>query len=205
MYSLRSSLVLAALLAAAPAAAAPVHAQPGRSSAMRAAVLVGVEDGRGPAGLGLRADGEMPLQPLGPGVSLSLVGSIGYSHRSDEAGWLDYRWESNLDVLRFIPSARFTFGQSSRIRPYADAGIGLYYASWEITEEDYWAGYPYYGWVGTKYSDDEVSVVLRFAGGVAFQLNDSLSIGAELALMPHLGDIVDDTTTSLMFGVGFRL
>jgi hypothetical protein len=203
MRLLASLAVVVASLAASPALAQ------GRSP-MSAAVLAGFEDGDGPAGLALRFDGELHQRPLSPGVGFSIVGSIGYSHFSDEGGYYDYyfdydsRWETSVGVFKIIPAARFTFGRSQAIRPYVDAGLGLYYASWSYSETAY-VGYPYYGNVSSEFDDSEVGVLLRLAAGLTFQVSPGLSLGGEIGVTPYLGDYADDSTMSLMFAAQFRL
>lgn len=203
---LASLALLASVLAAPPALAQ------GRPQA-RGAALLGFEDGSGPAGLALRVDGELVQRPLGPGVGFSLVGSLGYSHFSDHGGtWdpfygYDASWEQSLGIFKVIPAARFTFGHNPRVRPYADAGLGFYWASWsyEATTAVPTAFPPYYAIVGEQLSDSEVGVVLRFAGGVAFDVSPGFSLGAEAGIMPYLGDFADDSTFTLMLAAQFRL
>jgi hypothetical protein len=181
---------------------------------MSAAVLAGFEDGDGPAGLALRFDGELHQRPLAPGMGFSIVGSIGYSHFSDEGGYYDYyygfddRWETSVGVFKIIPAARFTFGRSQAVRPYVDAGIGLYYASWSYTaSETYYDPYtyPYYFTGQAEYDDSEVGLMLRLAAGLTFQVSPGLSLGGEIGVTPYLGDYADDSTMSLMFAAQFRL
>jgi hypothetical protein len=206
MRLLASLAVVVASLAASPALAQ------GRSP-MRAAVLVGFEDGNGPAGLALRFDGELEQRPLSPGVGFSLVGSIGYSHFSDDGGYYDYygydnTWETTTGVFKIIPAARFTFGRSQALRPYVDAGLGLYYASWGYTASETFYDpytYPYYFTGQVEYDDSEVGVLLRLAAGLTFQVSPGLALGAEIGFTPYLGDFADDSTMNLMFAAQFRL
>jgi hypothetical protein len=202
MYVRRAALVLALALAAlAPGRAPAAPPAPASGTPGRWALLVGLEDGDGDAGLQLRGDLEFPQRPLSPMVGFSIVGSLGYSRFHDEwtDPWWDERWETSANVLKFMGAARFSFGQSW-IRPYADAGIGLYYGSWEYEWQE--LSYPYYG-----YSDDdsELGVVLRFAAGATFQLSPTFALGGELGFTPYLGDDADDTTTSLLLSATFRL
>lgn len=215
MLARRSALALAVLAAVATLAASPALAQGGSTSPspMRATALLGFEDGDGPAGLALRVDGELVQRPLSPTVGFSIVGSLGYSHFSDDGGvsdpffGLESHWEQSLGVFKMIPAARFTFGRNPRVRPYADAGLGLYYASWnyESTETtlDPFTGFPIT--LQTEADDSEVGIVLRFAGGVAFEVSPGFSLGAEFGLMPYVGDVADDTTVNLMLAAQFRL
>jgi opacity protein-like surface antigen len=211
MFVRRSALLLALAAASSLLAASPALAQ-GRAG-MRGSALLGFEDGDGPAGLALRVDGELAQRPIGNGVSLSLVGSLGYSRFSDEGGAYDFfygydaRWEQSLGLLKIIPAARFTFGRHPRVHPYADAGLGLYHASWSYsgtTIVDV-PTYPYWAAVSDDFEDSEFGIVLRLAGGIAFEVSPGLSLGAELDVMPYVGDMVDDTTLSLLFGAQLRL
>lgn len=203
MRLLAALAVLAATLAAPPALAQ------GRMP-MNAAVLLGFEDGDGPAGLALRGDIELVQKPISPGVGLSLVGSLGYSRFSDDGGvydayyGFDDRWEASLNLIKLVPAARLTFGRSQAVRPYVDAGIGLYYASWNLSESVY-VGYPYNQYVQQEYSDSETSILLRLGAGVTFQLSPGFSLAGEIGITPYLGDYPDDTMLSLMIGAQFRM
>jgi hypothetical protein len=183
-HAAAATLAAAALaLALAPQAAHAAPAAGGGGGSTKGSVLVGFEDGPGPAGLALRLDGEFPQKAIGPGVGLSIVGSLGYSHRSTDGryGWADYGWEESLNVFKLVPAVRFTFGHSPKFRPYADAGAGLFYGSWSVTG---WQEYydPYlttWQYARSKISDSEIGFMMRFAGGMAFQLSPTLALTAE--------------------------
>lgn len=198
------SLVLA--LAAASTLALPGRASAqsrraaagaGPSGGMQVAALVGFEDWGGDSGLSLRLDGEWPLQALAPQVRLSFVGSVGYSYWSYNAGFFQTP-NSTLGIFKLTPAVRFSFGNSTLVRPYADAGLGIHYASFSVKVRD-----PFTGQVFTDSSSD-VSAHMRFAGGVLFHLSPGFSLGAEVDFTPYFGD-VDDNTFSLLFALAFRL
>jgi hypothetical protein len=190
-------VALAAALLALPA---PSLAQPGGTALVRPAVLFGIEDGDGPAALAFRADAEFPRRALSPDVGLSLVASVGYTYDSDEVRDWGYEAKASIGILKLVPSARFTFG-SQAIRPYADVGLGLYRASWSLEETANWG----YGVVTAKYSDSEVGLMMRLAGGISFQVSEGFGLGAELGFSPYLGDALDQTTFNLMAMAVFRL
>lgn len=195
----RSAFVLAlAALTVSPAAALAQGAP--RAGAMQFGLLAGIEDEDGPAGFQLRGDLEFSHQRLSPAVTLSFVGSLGYSRFHDEITdfFVGERWEATTNVLRFAPTARFAFGAHPVFRPYLDASAGLYYASGEIEYTDLTFGDRF------SVSDDEVSVFLRLAAGVSFQVAPTFALGAELGLMPYFGDL-DLTSTSLLASATFRL
>lgn len=212
MYVRRAHFVLAAALAAlalapAPAAAAP---QAGASSgANRWAVLVGMEDGNGTTGLQLRGDLEFTQRPLSSVVGFAIVGSVAFSRFSDSGGYVDYptgydlRWKTSSNLLKGVASARFSFGRSAVVRPYVDGGVGLYYDGYSYSEPVY-VGYPYY-YVQQKYSDSDVGLLLRLAGGVQFQVSPGFALGVELGFQPYIGDHPDDTLTSLLGSATFRM
>lgn len=196
-------LALAALSLPARAAAQPAPARgPNQWS-----VLVGIEDGPGDSGMQLRADLEFPQQRLSPVVGLSIVGSIGYTRFSESGEYYDpfsgvtERWDSSLNLLKFSGSARFTFGSSSAFRPYADAGLGVYYAGASVSST---VEMPPFAPVTDEASDSEVSLFMRLAGGVSFQVSPGFSLGAELGFAPYFGDI-DETLTSLLASATFRM
>ncbi len=195
----RTSLAL--LAAAALALPGLASAQARRSagsgrSGTQLAALIGFEDGNGDTGLALRFDGEFAYQALAPAVQLSFVGSVGFSRWNYDSGFFS-DLDATLNIFKFVPAARFSFGNSPTIRPYLDAGLGLYYASFTIETRDAF---------GRVYdvSDSEVSLMMRFAGGVLFQVSPGLSLGGEIGLTPYFGD-VDDDTLSLMFVASFRI
>ena len=200
----RLALVVALAALAPGLARAAQGASP--SAGSRVAVLVGVEDEDGPAALQLRGDLEFTQQRLTPAVTLSLVGSLGYSRFHDEATVADpffgpvLHQEATTHVLRFAPAARFSFGSHPVFRPYVDGSLGLYWASWSFEETDYTFAPP----ATFTASDSEVSVFMRFAAGAQFQLSPALALGAEIGFMPYFGDF-DATTTSLLASATFRM
>jgi opacity protein-like surface antigen len=191
-----SSLALPGLASAQSRRSAPPAASRA-SSGTQLGLLLGFEDGRGDTGLALRVDGEWYWQALSPQVRLSFVGSVGYSRWSYNAGFFQTP-ESTLGIFKLTPALRFSFGNNPTIRPYGDAGIGLHYASFSIKERD-----PFTGAVFTA-SDSDVSVHLRFAGGVLFHVSPGLSLGGEVDFTPYFGS-VDDNTFALMFVLAFRM
>lgn len=198
MYVRRTPLALLAALALALPALASAQA---RSAAPRGygtqlGALIGFEDGDGDTGLALRLDGEFPYQALAPAVRLSFVGSLGYSRWSYDPGFFsDY--DATLNIFKFVPAARFSFGRSPVLRPYFDAGLGFYYASFSIETRDVFGNV-------VKNTDSDLSLMMRFAGGLLFQVSPTVALGGELGLTPYFGD-VDDNTFSLMFAASFQL
>ena len=204
MRILATLAVLAMTVAASPAQA--------QGRGMTAAGLIGFEDGDGPAGIALRFDGEFPIQQIGPAVALSFVGSLGFTHSSEERLYgygYDYRWDWSLNIFKAVPAARFTFGRSQTLRPYVDAGLGLYYASFTAPAlesyvwYDAW-GYPYYDTRVVDKTDSGIGFLMRLAAGLTFQVTPGFSLGGELDITPYFGD-VDDTTLGLMFVAAFRM
>ena len=195
----RRIALLFAVAALAPGLARAAQGAP-PSASNRVGVLVGIEDEDGPAGLQLRGDLEFSQQRLSPAVTLSVVGSLGYSYFHDDYTdfFLTEKWESSTHVLRFAPAARFSFGSSPIFRPYLDGSLGLYWASTSVEITDLTFG------VRQSVSDSEVSLFFRFAAGATFQVSPGLALGAEIGFMPYLGDF-DATTTSLLASATFRM
>ena len=133
----RRIALLFAVAALAPGLARAAQGAP-PSASNRVGVLVGIEDEDGPAGLQLRGDLEFSQQRLSPAVTLSIVGSLGYSYFHDDYTdfFLTEKWESSTHVLRFAPAARFSFGSSPVFRPYLDGSLGLYWASTSVEITD---------------------------------------------------------------------
>jgi hypothetical protein len=213
MYVRRAPFVLALALAALAPAPAPAAPPAGRSSGggpSSLGLLLGLEDGDGDAGLPIRGDLEFAQRPIAPMLSLSIVGSLGYTRHSDGGGYYDpyfgddYRWEVSAGILKVVPAARFTFDATPRFRPYADAGIGLYYATWTTGEAAY-VGYPYYTYVWQEADGDDLGVMLRFAAGFHYEVSPVFSVGGELGFAPYLGDYPDDTLFSVLAAAKFRL
>ncbi len=200
------SMLIAVALLATPALAAAQAARSSGPSGMRLGAFIGMEDGAGPAGMALRVDGELQQKPLSPMVGLSLVLSAGYTRFHDEYStywgypYYDY-WsvEATNNVFKFAPAARFTFGRSPKIRPYADAGIGIYHSSIEIVETA-----PAAIGLTNKATASATGLMFRFAGGIEFFLSDGMSIGGEVGITPYTGDF-DESTTTLMFLAMFRM
>ncbi len=181
--------LVCALLAAAPGGAL---AQPRRAAAPEGAlqlnVLVGPEFASGDTGLALRGDAQMGLTHLAPNLRLDGVLSLGYSHFS--FGPRDF--DATANIVRLVPAARFVFDVAPNVDLYADGGLGLYFGSAS------------FGSSFNRASDSLVGVNMRFAGGVLFEVSPTLRLGAELGVNPYFGDF-DDTTTTLMLGLQFRL
>jgi opacity protein-like surface antigen len=204
MYVRRASFVLAVALAALAPAARTAAAQPAPSSggANQWGVLVGVED-LSDSGVSLRGDLVLPLRPISPEVGFAIVPSIGYSHFSNS--WSDpfssvagVSVDESLNLFRGMAAARFTFGHHPVIHPYADAGLGLYVASYGYEYHD-----TYYGTVASS-SHSDLGLVMRFAGGVNFQVSPNFALGAELGFQPYFSG-PDTTSTNLLFSAAFRM
>ena len=184
------ALPLLALLLV-PAAA---HAQARRSSsagdgALHLGLLLGPEFATGDTGIALRGDVEMGISHLAPNVRLDGVFSLGYTRFSFGERYGDY----SVNLVRLVPAARFVFPVAPAVNLYADAGLGLYLGSAS-------AG------VAPLRRDSEslFGLNMRFAGGVMFDVSPTIRLAGELGVNPYFGD-VDDTTTTLMMGLQFRL
>jgi len=204
MYVRRAPFVLAAALFALAPAARAAAAQPAPSSggSNQWGVLVGVEDLH-ESGVSLRGDLVLPLTPLSPVVGFAIVPSIGYTRISNS--WSDpfasvagVSVNESLNLFRGMAAARFTFGHHPVIHPYADAGLGLYVASYSYEYHD-----AFYGTVASS-SKSDFGLVMRFAGGIAFQVSPSFALGAELGFQPYFGG-PDSTSTNLLFSASFRM
>ncbi len=207
MYVRRASLLLAAAVALAPLARAAA-AQPAAGSASGGVnqwtVLLGVEDLSSTSGLSLRGDLVIPMKALSPSVGFAIVPSIGFSRFSDDwndpfSGIAGVSVNESLNLFRGMAAARFTFGHHPVFKPYADAGLGLYLSSYSYRYHD-----TYYG-TTTSDSQSDFGLVMRFAGGIGFQLSPSFALGAELGFQPYVGDGPDSTSTNLLFSAAFRM
>ena len=179
-----TGLALAALLAL-PAAA---EAQSRRSSGTQIGGLVGFELGD-LDGFALRLDGQVDLQRLAPQFMLSGVGSLQFSHLSDEDGGME--WTAN--IFELIPAARFTYEATRDVGIYGDLGLGLYIGHFNVD----------FGAFGDE-DDSDAGLSMRFGGGAYFEISPSVRLTGELAFHPHFGDY-DETTFSLMVGASFAL
>jgi hypothetical protein len=196
----RILLVLAVLALAAPATAsaqakkAPAGAP--ASAYTQWGVLVGMEDGDGPAGIGLRVDGVFPFKPLSPKVRLSWVGSVGFRYVSDDTATPLGDYEASAFIPKFVASARFSMPLSPSFELYGDAGLGLYVALLSVSGPD--------GLGGTfEDSETEFGMLMRFAVGGMFSVSPTFKLGAEMGLNPYFGE-VDDNTFSLLAAAQFR-
>ncbi|ABS25961.1 outer membrane beta-barrel protein [Anaeromyxobacter sp. Fw109-5] len=159
---------------------------------LRVGGLAGFDLTDGETGLGLRVDGELPIQALGPRIDLSAVGSVGYTRFSESAstGVGDYSQSTN--ILRLVPAARFSMPLAPRLGVYGDAGLGLYWARTSVE---------------TPFGDasaDGVGVTMRFAAGSGYDVTEALRLGGELAWNPYLGDFSSDTF-SVLASLTYRL
>ncbi len=188
--------IAAAIVLAGPSSASAQARRPIGSTTAQIGPLIGFEDSKYDTGLALRFDGEFPFEALSPAVRLSFVGSVGYTHFNSSAGFFAGSNET-LNIFKLTPAARFSFGQSPVFRPYADAGIGLHYARISAP-----CGVDQFGNV-VDCSDSDVSLHFRFAGGLLYQVNPGLGLGAEVDMIPYFGK-VDDNTFSLLFTLAFR-
>jgi hypothetical protein len=176
-----------AVLAPSPARAQHRHGD-GDGPSLRVGGLLGIDRGDFD-GIGLRLDGELDLQRLAPKVMLAGVGSVGYSHLSDDQRDLEQR----LDLLELVPAARFLLQLAPEAGFYGDAGLGLY--SVRVHTHDLARG--------LRGDDTDLGLALRFGFGGYVWASDQVRIGAELAVHPHVGDY-DDTSATLMLGLMFR-
>lgn len=191
----RRLLPLALAAAALPALS---RAQTGAGSRPIGGALLGVESANG-GGLALRLDASFPQRPLGPGVGLAIVGSVGYAHLSDEQVYFfNQQWRSSVDVFRLAPAVRFTFGSSPSLRPYADAGLGLYFASTNVDYYDYPSGVP----IASDHRTD-TGLFLRLAGGLMVEVSPTVSLGGEVGATPASGSL--DSGFYAMAALSFRL
>ena len=168
-----TGLVLAALLVVP--AAAQAQSRPPASTSGNGVWLggaIGFEAGS-ESGYQLRFDGEFPVTRLVPDLQLSIVGSVSFAGLSN-----------NLDVMEFIPAARFTWIATPQLGAYGDAGLGLFHA-WDNGGSDTGAS-------------------MRFGAGGYYQVNTTARLFAEIALHPHFGNY-NDTTFSLLVGAKFRI
>lgn len=144
------------------------------------------------SGLSLRLDGELPFQALGPQLNLSWVGSLGYSRLTEDEGGVEF----TANILKIIPAARLTFPVNDQFSLFADGGLGLYYASWDV---EYPAPFS-----ALDFDDSEFSILMRIGGGAFYQLNPNTRIGASIEFDPYFGDF-DQTTFIIQAGAMFRL
>jgi opacity protein-like surface antigen len=196
------AVALAALLAPAAAVAAPAKSKPARAAAeapsqsgMQGLTLggfVGYETDD-VSGLSLRFDGELPFRALSPQVNLSWVGSLGYSRLTEDLGG---GFDFVANVIKIIPAARFSFPINPQLTLFGDAGLGLYYASWEVDVPSFFGT--------TSLDDSEFSLMMRIGGGAWYQLNEKTRLGAMLEFDPFFGDF-DQTTFLIQAGAMFTL
>ncbi len=194
------AFALAALLIPAAGSAAPTRGSAAKSgpiassspsSALSIGGFVGYETDD-VSGLTLRVDGELPFQALSPQVNLSWVGSIGLSHLTEDVPYGDF----TANILKIIPAARFSFPLSREFSLFADAGLGLYYASWKVETN-------FFGFT-TSISDSELSLLMRLGGGAWYAVNPKTRIGASIELTPYFGDF-DQNTFTIQVGAMFSM
>jgi hypothetical protein len=192
--ALAAALALALLAGRALAKDVPRVVATDASAAreLRVAGLAGFDFTDGETGLGLRVDGELPIQTIGPRIDLDAVGSLGFSRFSDSTTTAIGRYSQSTSIVKLVPAARFTMPLAPQLGVYADAGLGLYWARWSIDTP-----------LGDT-SSSGVGVTMRFATGGIYEATDRLGFGGELGWNPFLGDYSDDTV-SVLASVMIRL
>lgn len=181
----RALIGAALFMLTASTASAQGHATTGTTTTAdnvrRLGVLGGFEF-ESDTGFGLRGDMEiMPLTTFGGGT-LKLLGSVGWTYYSPS--------HSSVNVLRFIPGVRYLHPLQDKLGVYGDGGLGLYYAHQSI-DSFYGGG-----------SDNEVSLLIRLAGGLYYEVSPSMRVVGEIGVMPHFGDL-DITPFTLLGGVSW--
>jgi len=197
------ALALAALLVPAAASAAPAKAAPAKAAAaapmssaspfdqLTVGGFVGYEnDDLG--GIALRLDGEVPFKALSPQINMSWVGSIGFSHLSEDVPG----GSITANILKIIPAARFTFPVNPQLSVFGDAGLGLYYVSEEVEFDPPFDIF--------DVSDSETSLMMRIGGGLWYLVNPTTRIGAAIEFDPYFGDF-DQSTFIIQGGAMFKL
>lgn len=226
------ALVATALLAAAPAATtkqpalAPTRAPATAPAAARSAApaggpaflptrldgepwrlggLTGLAFLEGQTGFALRGDAERPLAQLGPrtrALGLVSLGTAlwstdervepGFGIVSETKGW--------SALFSVIPAVRLTHQLDPRTTLYGDSGLGLAYAAADIESTVRAPGLPE---VRTSAGASGLGAVLRFAGGLSYDIDARLRLSAEAGLAFHYGE-VRGTVTSLLVGAAWR-
>ena len=160
--------------------------------ALRVGGLVGFDIANGETGFGLRADGELPIQAIGPRIDLTAVGSLGFTRFSDSSSTSLGSYSQSTNLFKLVPAARFTLPLTPAVGVYGDAGLGLYWARSSVD---------------TPFGDGSssgVGVTMRFAAGGFYEMTPQLRLGAELGLNPYFGDFSEDTL-SVLASLTFRL
>jgi hypothetical protein len=152
--------------------------------------LIGPEFADGDTGLALRFDGQMPITQLAPSLRLDGVLSLGYSYFSDS----NRNFDVSTNILKLVPAARFVVPVAPQVGLYGDIGLGFYYASTSVEDQQF----------GVEDDESGGGITMRFAGGAFFDVTERLRLGTELSVNPFFGDI-DDTTVSLLFSLMYRL
>jgi opacity protein-like surface antigen len=185
-------LILAALLAA-PAAA---EAQAPGSGGFQLGGLVGFDLGD-LDGFSLRGDGQFELARLAPNVTLSGVGSVGFTRVAESASGSflgdSYDIDVSLIFLEFIPAARLTLEATPQLGFYGDLGLGIFWGRFKYDADEF-----------GEYDDSEVSVAMRLGAGVEFAITPTAKLVGEMAYHPRFGDFGMDTF-SIMAGAKFSL
>lgn len=192
--SLAAALALALLAGRALAKDVPRVVTRDASAAreLRVGGLAGFDFTDGETGVGLRVDGELPIQPIGPRIDLGVVGSLGFTRFSDSTRTAIGKYSQSTNIVKLVPAARFVMPLAPQLRGYADAGLGLYWARSAIDTP-----------LGDT-STSGVGVTMRFAAGGLYDVTDRLGLGGELGWNPFLGDYSDDTL-SVLASVVYRL
>jgi opacity protein-like surface antigen len=161
---------------AAPARAAPRAAPAAPAGGPEIGGFVGYETADF-SGLSLRVDGELPVRRLPSRLTLSLVGSLGYSRLTWSPG---YGVKGTANVVKLVPALRATYPLARSFDVFADAGVGVAYVAARITVPPAFAA--------ASFSDSTVNVMLRLGAGCWYHATERLKLGLLLELDPILGN-----------------
>ncbi len=196
--SLGAAAVVLALLAGRAQAqgARTVTTGAATGQALRIGGLAGFDFTEGETGFGLRVDGELPIQTIGPRVDLGVLGSLGYTRFANSVTGIYGRTSQSTNILKLVPAARFTIPLARRVGVYGDAGLGVYLARSSVETAS-----PFGRADSTRTS---AGVTVRLGAGGFYDVGERLRLGAELAVNPYLGDYSEDTISALA-SVMYRL
>jgi hypothetical protein len=152
------------------------------------------------AGLSLRVDAELPSRDLGSRLKLSWVGSICYSRLTESLPpFSDFK----SDMVKAVPSMRFTLPLSPSFDVFGDVGAGLAFVAARLESH-----VPFFG--DTSVSSNSLNFMMRFGAGAWLHLSPALKVGALLELDPIFGDYgmsgaASQTTFNVLAGAMYRL
>ncbi len=179
----KTNAVAPAPAAPAPAPSTPVLEPRASDQGSRVAALIGIEaslEDNVDSVLKLQVEASTELRRIGPAARFDGVFSVGFIPYSKDISAMGIATKFESNTFELVPAFRFAFALGPQFTFHADTGLGLAYVTAKTTITS-----PY----RLSTSTDSWGELLRFAAGLAYDVNDQFRLGARLGLDIHFDDV----------------